>query len=259
MGKIPFIRLMMRSSTAWTKPEPLFTVQAIAAGKFYADLRAWARAARDFGSPLLVEYGTEVNGEWFSWNGRWNGRTEGPKRFIAAFRHIVTLMRQEGATNISWVIHFNDQSEPEVEWNLARAYYPGDDVVDWIGLSCYGPLTPNEKWQNGSFRERIDAAMAQVETFGKNKPVLLLEFGADIHHPSQPAPKWAKAALTDLFAHRWPQIRGFSWWNETWENDDNRRHNTSMRVQDSPTLARVLNSQFTQHKGQIATKPVFHN
>ena len=258
MGKIPFIRLMLRSSSERMKAEPLFSPQAIAAGKFDADLRRWARAACDFRTPLLVEYGTEANGEWFGWNGRWNGGgPDGPKRFVAAFRHIVTLMRAEGANNISWVIHFNDHSEPEGKWNRARYYYPGDDFVDWIGLSCYGPQSPQEKWEDGSFRKNMDYAVAEVATLSTKKPILLLEFGADIHHPSQPAAKWAKAALNDLFAGRWPNVRGFAWWNEAWENDNHPRHNTSMRVQDSPDLAQVLQAEFSLHRSQLLSRPLW--
>lgn len=257
MGKIPFIRLMMRSSSAHMKAESLFTPRAIAEGKFDTDLRRWARAARDFKTPLLVEYGTEVNGEWFGWNGRWDGGDlRGPKHFVAAFQHIVTLMRAEGAHNISWVIHFNDHSEPEENWNLARHYYPGDDYVDWIGLSCYGPQAPREKWEDGSFRKNMDDAVNQVAQIATKKPILLLEFGADIHHRIQPAEKWANAALTDLFAGRWPRVCGFSWWNETWQNDDDPRHDTSMQVQDSPALAHTLQSEFSQHRNQLVAKPI---
>jgi hypothetical protein len=85
--------------------EPLFTVPAIAEGKFDDDLRAWARAAKAFGTPLIVEWGTECNGDWFPWNGKyWAGagpngsgdptKGEGAQRFVGAYRHIVTVMRE---------------------------------------------------------------------------------------------------------------------------------------------------------------------
>jgi len=48
--------------------------------------------AKKFGAPVLVEWGTEPNGKWFSWNGKWNGGAkEGPARYIAAWRHIVDV------------------------------------------------------------------------------------------------------------------------------------------------------------------------
>src|SRR2546429_9637993 len=37
----------------------------------------------------------------FSWNGRWNGGPKlGPAKYITAYRHIVDLMRSEGADNL---------------------------------------------------------------------------------------------------------------------------------------------------------------
>ncbi|MFZ4776685.1 MAG: hypothetical protein ACOYM3_15045, partial [Terrimicrobiaceae bacterium] len=73
-GAIPYIRLMLRSRDHETgKPERQFTLQSIIDGKFDGDLKAWGRDATAFGTPLIVEYGTEVNGEWFGWNGSFHG------------------------------------------------------------------------------------------------------------------------------------------------------------------------------------------
>jgi hypothetical protein len=113
-GAVPFIRLMLIDT--WKKPRTNlnFPLARIAAGDFDADLRAWARAARDFGSPLLVEYGVEVNGHWFPWNGKHNGGSKGPELFRKAYRHIIEVMRDETADNIKWVFHVDvDDNPPE--------------------------------------------------------------------------------------------------------------------------------------------------
>ena len=126
LGKVPYIRLMLRSDVDQRHAEKNFTLQKIIAGEFDVDLRAWAREAKKFGSPLLVEWGTEPNGDWFGWNGKWNGGvSEGPKRYVAAYRHIVDLMRAEGADNLTWVWHANWFDEPEREWNRFENYFPG--------------------------------------------------------------------------------------------------------------------------------------
>jgi hypothetical protein len=100
LKKIPYVRLMLRSNVDQKHSERAFSLPKIIAGDFDVDLRAWARDAKSFGSPILIEWGTEPNGNWFSWNGKWNGGAkEGPARCIAAYRHIVDLMREEGADN----------------------------------------------------------------------------------------------------------------------------------------------------------------
>ena len=106
-GAVPFIRLMMRSQRQPLITDPVFTLDRILAGEFDADLSAWADQARAFG-PLVVEYGTEVNGDWNVWSAPYNGGLDiGPQKFKRAYRHIVQLMRARGATNITWALHYN--------------------------------------------------------------------------------------------------------------------------------------------------------
>lgn len=129
---------MLRSDAEQGHAEPVFTLDRIISGDFDNDLRAWARDARDFGSPLLAEYGTEVNGEWFPWNGIWNGagttdgygnstQFDGPERFRDAYRHIIQIAREEKASNITWVFHVDSEDVPDEEWNRLELYYPGDE------------------------------------------------------------------------------------------------------------------------------------
>jgi hypothetical protein len=138
--RIPFIRLMMRANATQPSgdrpdPDPVYSLKSINDGRHDEKLRAWGVAARDFGSPLVIEYGTEVNGFWFRWNGLHNGRSRGPQRFRDAFRRIVRIIRDEaGARNITWVFHANNQDYPEPgtggnSWNRMENYYPGHDVV----------------------------------------------------------------------------------------------------------------------------------
>jgi hypothetical protein len=267
-GAVPFIRLMLRSSAAERQAEPLFTLQAIIDGQFDPDLRTWAQGARAFGSPLLVEWGTECNGEWFPWNGKWNGGAEkgdfgdpekaaGPQRFVAAYRHIVQIMRDEGADNLTWVFHVNSDDAPDQDWNHFENYYPGDDVVDWVGVSCYGPLTPQDQDDPSPFREELDDAYPRLRAMAPHKPIMVLEFGCTGGNPRVQPDLWAQAALTDLLGGRWPKVRGFSWWNEHWENDDTPAHDTTMRVQDLPALAQVFHDQLAAHAAQLQTRPVY--
>ncbi len=254
-GATPYIRLMLRDRSP-ELPDPSFALDHILAGRFDDDLRAWARGARDFGSPIIVEYGTEANGRWFPWNGRWNGagakagygnpnRPDGPERFRHAYRHIIDLMRAEGAGNITWVFHANGDDWPQVWWNRLESYYPGPAYVDWVGVSVYGAQTPLDDWCQ-PFRDTMDAAYPRLRKIAPDKPIVLLEFGVTAGNPLCDQAEWAEAALADLTQGRWPQVVAISWWNEHWENDDDPDHDTTMRVQDNPALAAV----FGQYVGE---------
>src|SRR3972149_10632525 len=86
----------------------------------------------------------------------------------------------------------------------------------------------------------MDEVYPRLESLNSSKPIVVLEFGVTSGNPLGNQAEWADAALTDLTAINWPRIIGFSWWNETWQNDDNQDHDTNMRVQDNSNLASVF-------------------
>ena len=249
-GALPFIRLMLRSSPETYEQEEMFALEAILRGDFDDDLRSWGASARAFGTPLIVEWGTEANGDWFSWNGRWNGGAEeGPRRFRDAYRHIVKAV---DAANVTWVFHVNAADAPNEAWNALENYYPGDDVVDWLGVSVYGAQTPAEQtWP--SFVESMEGVIPRLERLAPQKPIFVLEFGAAAG-PYGGQAAWAREALSSLLSDRWASVRGFSWWNETWENDENRENDSDMRVQTNPEVSEVFREGLGTEK--VVTRPL---
>ena len=75
------------------------SVAAITAGTYDDYLRSYADSVRDFGHAVVIGFGHEMNGPWYSWG----YRHVPPPTFIAAWRHIVTLFRAEGADNVTWL------------------------------------------------------------------------------------------------------------------------------------------------------------
>ncbi len=224
-GNIPFVRLMPRSSYM-SGPDPVYTLEAIIDGKFDRKLREWAGKARRFGGPLLVEFGVEMNGNWFPWSGYWNGGgkpdgygdphyPDGPERFKDAYRHIIDIFRAEGAFNVTWFFHADALSHPNVEWNKIKYYYPGDEYIDWVGLSSYGVIFPEYREDWISFREKFIPAYNQIKKFAPEKPLAILEFGVT-EDPRKPG--WIREAFR--FIKEFPDIKAISWWQERWENED---------------------------------------
>ncbi len=256
LGKIPYIRLMLRSDVDQKHSEKTFSLRKIIAGDFDVDLRAWAREAKNFRAPILIEWGTEPNGNWFSWNGKWNGGAgEGPKRYIDAYHHIVDLMRAEGADNLTWVWHVNWLDEPDAKWNRFENYFPGESYCDWAALSVYGPTTPRTRDGAESFRLKMSEAYPRLAKIASGKPIVIAEFGCDLCNQHVNATAWAKSALEDLFSNRWPAVIGFCWWNEGWQNDDTKKHDTDMIILHDVDLTRVFREEFAQHADQIQETP----
>jgi Glycosyl hydrolase family 26 len=257
LGKIPYVRLMLRSDVDQKHAEKKFSLQKIIAGEFDVDLRAWAREAKSFGSPILIEWGTEPNGNWFGWNGKWNGgAVEGPRRYIAAYRHIVDLMRGEGADNLTWVWHVNWLDEPEQKWNGFENYFPGTDYCDWVALSAYGPTTPLTRDGTENFEFKMRGAYPRLTKLAPGKPMIIAEFGCDLHNRHVDTLKWARGALDGLLSNRWPAIVGFCWWNEGWQNDDHKKHDTDMIVLHNAELTKVFQGEIAAHREKIQERPL---
>lgn len=232
-GKIPFVRLFMHAGSPVGNDNPpeqypgIYSLQNIIDGKFDLELKAWADAARNSNIPILVEFGTEENAYWGPWAGIFNGGGEttgygdptfpdGPERFRDSYRHIVTLFRAEGATNVTWFFHMVQWFKPNYAWESFANYFPGDNYVDWLGLSTYGegPLP------DGSYMSFEQALQTYRDpdypgnygdiTSISAKPLALVELGV----PEIPQkPLWIRDMLTTLLSGRYPRLQAISWWN----------------------------------------------
>ncbi len=183
-GKIPFIRMMPRSNFDEGGPDPIYTMQKIIDGEFDTDLTQWAIDAKNTNIPLLVEFGTEVNGNWFPWNAQYNGAEtttdygdpslyDGAERFRDAYRHIIDIFNTNNVNNVTWFFHVNAYSEPDTDWNKLENYYPGDSYIDWLGVSIYGPQESNEDYHE--FSEILNDVYP-ILTGLADKPIAILEF-----------------------------------------------------------------------------------
>jgi len=184
-GIVPFIRMMPRTNFDEGGPDPNYTMQKIINGDFDSALIQWAIDAKNTNIPLLAEFGTEVNGNWFPWNGQYNGAGEttgygdpnlfdGAERFRDAYRHIIDICKANGANNITWFFHIDAYSEPDMDWNKIENYYPGDNYIDWLGVSIYGPQKSNEDYHE--FSEILNDVYPNLSNLS-NKPIAVLEFG----------------------------------------------------------------------------------
>jgi len=90
------------------------------------------------------------------------------------------------------------------------------------------------------FSSRMDTTYANIIDFAPNKPVIVAEFGTAKNNLLLDQAKWARDALTNLDTERYPNLIGFSWWNEWWQNDSNSSNDTTMRVQDNPELEELF-------------------
>jgi hypothetical protein len=116
---------------SWRGP----TYGEINGGSSDARIARAAKAFARYGKPVLLRWGWEMNGDWYTWGGPRNDNdTAG---FRTAWRRLHRIFGEQGADNVSWVWSPNWNSSPDKEWNSYDRYYPGDEYVDWVGVSGY--------------------------------------------------------------------------------------------------------------------------
>lgn len=137
------------------------SIAAIAAGDYDHYLRAYADAVRNFGHPVVIGFGHEMNATWYNWG---YGHVP-PRTFVAAWRHLVTVFRGQGADNVTWLWTIQADTRgtgPIQEW------WPGSEYVSWVGIDGYY-YKPAD-----TFATVFGATIAQVRSFTA-KPLLLSE------------------------------------------------------------------------------------
>jgi mannan endo-1,4-beta-mannosidase len=178
---------------------------AIASGKYDSYLRSYAHSVRSFGHKVILGFGHEVNGDWYGW-----GYTHTPaKTFVAAWRHIVDVFRQQRADNVIWMWTVNVVHPGYRRIANPARWWPGSSYVNWVGIDGY---YYKPSW---TFAPLFGPTIKIVHSLSRTPiPILVAETGAPAAY--QPA------KIADLFAGvRAYGLLGFVWFdangNEDWD------------------------------------------
>jgi len=190
------------------------TLADIESGKWDQYIQKWGKDAASFGKPVMVRWGHEMNGNWYPWSGPRNGNN--PALYVSTYRRVHDLVVKAGAKNVIWLWSPNANSVPEAEFNLAEAYYPGDDYVDWIAVDGYnwGASKDTSSWQ--SFDEIFAKPFSDIARYAPSKPIMV----GEVASTSKGGDK--KAWIADFFSvvkYTYPNLRAWVWFNQNKETD----------------------------------------
>lgn len=170
----------------------------IAAGRYNGNIAAICSVVRDFQTPTTLRWAQEMEDTtgrfiWSNWK---------PEDYVAAYRTFVEECR-EIAPNVAFM--WSPKGEPSL-----GAYYPGDDVVDVIGLSVFG-LQAYDHLRMGhdlTFADLLLPGYTEAVKFGKPIYVAELGYSGDMKYVSD----WSETLLESL--PQFEELKGVVYFND---------------------------------------------
>lgn len=169
-GEVPMLA-WIEADKSGSINDPAYSLRAINAGHFDTYIRRWAKEVDSFGHPVLIRLFPEMNLPHHSYSIGVNGNTAA--QFVTAWRHVVRIFRNNGATNAKWVWN------PNRYFSGGRALspmWPGYKYVNWVGIDAYNfGLASHGGWI--SFGTLISGTIKRIRGFAPHKPLMLPEVG----------------------------------------------------------------------------------
>jgi hypothetical protein len=143
-------------------------VSQITAGAADSYFKSLAQQLAIMHEPVGIDFDHEFNGKWYLWGYRYIA----PAQYVAAWRHIVTLFRQNGAGNVIWIWNPNvTMGMPNTTGDL-QPWYPGNAYVNWVGLDGYYYEADQ------TYASIFNQTIGQVRALTKD-PMIIMESGAN--------------------------------------------------------------------------------
>jgi hypothetical protein len=214
------------------------------------------------GTPMFVRFAHEMNGAWYPWS-------QQPTAYIQAFRMIAEAVHRDApGTAMVWAPNYgggypfiggpfeiqithpdypmldtNQDGKLDMYDDPYSPYYPGDDAVDWAGMTIYhwgnaypwgenelpeenkfiAQLTGNYKGLNGDDSSLPD--FYELFYQGHNKPIAIPETAA-LYNSARPGTEeltikqaWWRQVLNTELLSAYPGIQMINWFE--WEKPEN--------------------------------------
>ncbi len=171
--------------------QPAYSLDRIAAGDFDPYLRQWGQSLANWGHPVMLRFGHEMNGDWYPWSEQVNGNSPGD--YVAAWRHVHDVVTAAGASNITWVWNPN---VPYWGSTSLTGLYPGPGYVDAVALDGYNWGT-SASWSTWlSPPQLFDDGLFQLRSLAPGKQILIAETSSAEQGGSKP--EWNTALISYL-------------------------------------------------------------
>ncbi|MBP9710701.1 MAG: hypothetical protein KBD50_00325 [Candidatus Pacebacteria bacterium] len=189
---------------AFSQPE--YSYDSVLAGKLDSYFKTFAEGAKAYGGPVILIPYSEFNGNWYPWGITIGTNTA--EKHKAAYRYIHNFFKDVPNVKFGWAP--NAGSVPNTPANQFELAYPGDDVVDYVGIDAFNFGGGTEE---RSPSQLLDGPLAKLKTY--KKPIYLFSM-ATAAGTGKAA--WIKDFLT-VQLYKYPEVKGWLWFNQNKERD----------------------------------------
>jgi hypothetical protein len=200
----------------------------VASGAYDFYIRQWARGAKAMKKTIFIRPGHEMNDPY---RYPWGPQNNTPEDFVAAWRHMHAVFAEEQVHNVLWIW------SPHPAYGQFDAFYPGDSVVDYVGINTlnYGTVAPWSQWW--SFSEVFGKFYKTLAGF--NKPVMLTELGSLEVGGSRS--EWFAHAL-DSLPQKYPAVKAVLFFHYSEDNTTTQQALNWYVKDDTATTHAIRNS-----------------
>ncbi|MFD3158351.1 glycoside hydrolase family 26 protein [Haloimpatiens sp. FM7330] len=170
-GRAPVMTFHFDNKEGTTTP----SIMRVLNGDYDSYLSSWANGIKNLQAPVFIRIGNEMNADWTDWGS--SNIYNDPDLYKIAYRYIVDYFNQVGCSNAYFVWNPTIDSSPLTSLNKESVYYPGDDYVDWIGLTAYN--FGDTQWGKFKYFDELyeDMYKSYLRNF-PNKPMMIGEFSS---------------------------------------------------------------------------------
>ena len=185
-----------------------YAAPSIVAGDADDYITTFAKDVKAYGKEIWLRPLHEANGNWYDWCVGKSGAGNTNANLVEAWRHIVTIFRNEGIDNVKWVWTTNATNEGS--GTSYTGTYPGNEWVDYISIDGYnwGTAQTWSSWK--SFKTVFSSSYKALA--GIDKPLFIAEFSSSEHGGNKA--QW----INDMFASLatdFPRIFALMWFSQT--------------------------------------------
>lgn len=172
-------------------------------------LKQFATLLKEYGDTVIIRFGHEMNGNWYPWGNR-------AFEYKLAYRYIASFFKRENVQNVKWMWCINSNSLPLFSIENTSSFYPGNDVVDMIGIDGFnwGEGFVFSGWR--SFKDIFLPAYNFVVKYYR-KPIVIAEVASSEIGGDKPL--WITSMLRTELPTYFPKVSEIIWFNELKEVD----------------------------------------